>query len=303
MNLIESVCLCGAGFMGWQIGLLCASHGFSVNIFDISKEALAKASGSILEELGKRVESGSINNEMAEMVFSRIQFFDEMRTAVKNVDLVIEAVPERLDIKKQVFANLDKLCDKDAILASNSSSIRISKIEGATDRIDRVLNTHFYNIPWSRSIVELMKGTATSEETMNRVKEFMYSIGITPLTVLKESTGFIFNRVWRAIKRECLHLVDQGVALFEDVDRAWMTINKTPMGPFGMMDRVGLDVVRDIEMVYYNESGDKKDAPPNLLREKVEKGELGVKTGKGFYTYPNPKFQDPNWLTGKTLSS
>ena len=114
----------------------------------------------------------------------------------------------------------------------------------------------------------------------------------------KESTGFIFNRVWRAIKKECLHLVDDGVASHEDVDRAWMIWVDAPTGPFGIMDKVGLDVVRDIEMVYYHESGDESDAPPKLLLDKIERGELGIKTSKGFYTYHNPAFQAPGWLKG-----
>jgi 3-hydroxybutyryl-CoA dehydrogenase len=109
-------------------------------------------------------------------------------------------------------------------------------------------------------------------------------------------TGFIFNRVWRAIKKECLHLVDDGVATHEDVDRAWMIATGGRAGPFGMMDMVGLDVVRDIEMVYYRESGDELDAPPRLLLDKIERGELGIKTGKGFYTHPYPAYQAPGWL-------
>jgi 3-hydroxybutyryl-CoA dehydrogenase len=116
------------------------------------------------------------------------------------------------------------------------------------------------------------------------------------LLVRKESTGFIFNRVWRAIKRESLHLVDDGVASYEDVDRAWMIVMGMSIGPFGLMDMIGLDVVRHIEMVYHRESGDESDAPPRLLLDKIEAGELGVKTGKGFYTYPHPAFQDPAWL-------
>jgi len=144
--------------------------------------------------------------------------------------------------------------------------------------------------------VELMRGTSTSDETMERAHQFAIEIGMVPIKVMKESTGFVFNRVWRAIKRECLHLVDEGVASFEDVDRIWMILYDREIGPFGMMDRIGLDVVRDIEMVYYGESGDERDRPPRLLLEKIERGELGVKTGKGFYTYPEPAFQDPSWL-------
>lgn len=300
MEPIESVCLCGAGFLGWQISLQCASHGVPVRLFDISEEALKRAAEQIRHELKNWTSEGKITPEEVEATLSRLSFHDDMVKAVEGVDLVIEAVPERLDLKREVFAQLDDVCDDATILATNSSSIRISKIEDATGRLDKVLNTHFYNTPWRRSMVELMRGTRTSDETLESVREFMVSIGITPLMVLRESTGFIFNRVWRAIKRECLHLVDQGVASFQDVDRAWMTLYETPYGPFGMMDRVGLDVVRDIEMVYYEESGADRDAPPGMLLEMIGRGELGVKTGKGFYKYPNPTYLEQGFLKGKS---
>jgi 3-hydroxybutyryl-CoA dehydrogenase len=300
MEPIEDVCLCGAGFLGWQISIQCASHGVPVRLFDISEEALERASEHIHQELETWKSEGKITQKGVEATLSRVSFYNDMAEAVGGVDLVIEAIPERLDLKRAVFAQLDRACDDATILATNSSSIRISKIEDATGRLDRVLNTHFYNTPWRRSIVELMRGTGTSDETLERVRLFMISIGITPLMVLRESTGFIFNRVWRAIKRECLHLVDQGVASYEDVDRAWMTLYETPYGPFGMMDRVGLDVVRDIEMVYYEESGAERDAPPGMLLEMIERGELGLKTGKGFYTYPDPAYHEPGFLKGKS---
>jgi 3-hydroxybutyryl-CoA dehydrogenase len=157
----------------------------------------------------------------------------------------------------------------------------------------------FWPLTFHRTaMVELMGGTATTEVTVTQARRFVRSLELTPLLVRKESTGFVFNRVWRAIKKETLHLVDDGVASHEDVDRAWMHFTKMPIGPFGAMDMIGLDVVRDIEMVYYRESGDASDAPPQLLLDKIARGELGLKTGKGFYSYPNPAFQTPGWLKG-----
>jgi 3-hydroxybutyryl-CoA dehydrogenase len=185
------------------------------------------------------------------------------------------------------------------LIATNSSSIKISHIEDVTKHPERVFNMHFYSYPWRRSVLELMKGTRTTDETIETAKVFSQSIGVYPLIVLKESTGFIFNRIWRAIKKESLRVVDTCVASFEDVDRAWMSLYRTEMGPFGMMDRVGLDVVYDIEMVYYEESGDNKDKPQQILQDKIKKGELGAKTGKGFYTYPDPSYMKPGWLHGE----
>ncbi len=296
MDRLERVCVFGAGTLGWQIALQCASHAHPVNLYDLSPEALRNAELKISNELESWVEAGSISAAEKASMVQRVRFEPDPKKAVTGVDLVIEAVPEKLELKRKVFQELDAMCDADTIIATNSSSIRVSLIEDATRRMDRVLNTHFYSNPWRSRIVELMKGRMTSDETMTRVGGFMRSIGMLPLVVRKESTGFIFNRVWRAVKRECLHLVDDGVASYEDVDRAWMSYYGTKMGPFGLMDKVGLDVVRDIENVYYGESGDPRDAPPRLLLDKIERGELGVKTGRGFYSYPNPAFLDPSFL-------
>ncbi len=296
MAAIESVCVVGSGYMGYQIGLQCACNGFPVWLYDVSAEALGPAVESMAAVLDGWVEEGELTAEEKEAIIARVHASDDMEEAVSGADMVIEAVPERLELKREVFGQLDRRCREHTILATNSSSIRVSRIEGATRRLDRVLNTHFYSSPWRSSVVELMRGTATSDETMERVREFMRAIGMIPLTVLRESTGFIFNRVWRAVKRETLHLVDEEVASFEDVDRAWMCLYGSSTGPFGMMDRVGLDVVLDIERVYYGESGDEADRPPRILLEKVARGELGVKTGRGFYSYPDPAYSDPAWL-------
>jgi len=296
MEKIKRVCVAGAGYMGWQIGLQCSSHGFPVVFYDVSKEALERAIRAIVQELGRWTEENKTASEEMSAILGRIRTTVDVREAASDADLVIEAVPERLEVKRKVFGWLDEVCADHTILATNSSSIRVSKIEDATGRPDKVLNMHFYSGPWRRPIVELMRGTSTSDDAMRRAREFAEAIDMIPLVVLRESTGFIFNRVWRAVKRECLHLIDEGVASFEDVDRAWMCLYRTEMGPFGMMDGVGLDVVRDIEMVYYEESGDERDKPPRLLLDKIERGELGVKTGKGFYAYPDPVFRDPSWL-------
>lgn len=297
MDSLRRVCVYGAGTLGWQIALQCAYHGHDVNLFDISDKALENASQRIAAELDQWVVAGEATTEDKLGTLEKINRVSDAREAVRGVDIVIEAVPEKLEIKRSVFKELDAISDSQTILATNSSSIRVSKIEDATTRPDRVLNTHFYSLPWRSRVVELMRGTLTSDHTMSLVERFMRSAGMLPLIVRKESTGFIHNRVWRAVKREVLHLVDEGVASYEDVDRAWMSIYDTEIGPFGMMDRVGLDVVRDIEMVYYSESGADRDAPPKLLLDKIEGGELGVKTGKGFYTYPNPAYLDRDWLS------
>jgi 3-hydroxybutyryl-CoA dehydrogenase len=286
----------GAGTMGAQVALLCAVHGYPVRLYSRSEGTLQQAAQGHAADLDKRLARKELSADEKQRILQRVRYTTDLREAVAAADLVIENVPEQLQLKRETFSLLDRLCPAHTVLASDSSSIRISAIEDATARPERVLNLHFYSPVWRLTMVELMAGTRTSAETMERALQFARSLHLTPLRVLRESTGFVFNRVWRAIKKECLHLVDQGVATHEDVDRAWMIAFGARAGPFAMMDGVGLDVVRDIEMVYYRESGDASDAPPQLLLDKIARGELGVKSGRGFYSYPDPAYQAPGWL-------
>lgn len=290
-----TLCVVGAGTMGAQIALCSAIHGYTVWLVDTSQEALEGAGQRQAEECAER----GIVPEEREAIFGRIHSTTRLQEGAPKADLVIEAIPERLDLKRAMFAQLDRLCPAHTILATNSSSLRVALIEDATQRPDKVLNIHFLTPVQESPMVELMGGTATSSETLEIGRRYALAAGLTPLMVRRQSTGFLFNRVWRAIKKECLRVVDQGIASLQDVDRAWMIHYNRPIGPFGQMDRIGLDVIRDIEMVYYNESGDPSDAPPRLLLDKIERGELGVKTGVGFYTYPDPAFEGADWLRGE----
>ncbi len=297
--VISKVCVVGSGFLGTQIGVLSARSGYTVSMQDVSSDALSGSEKAVDGYIQEWIAEGDISEPDGDDIKQRMSYTVDLTEAVQGAGMVIEAVVERLDVKREVFKKLDVLCDPGVVLATNSSSIKVSLIEDATRHPERVLNMHFYGQPWRRRILELMRGTKTTDEALEAAKVFSYSIGVKPLIVLKESTGFIFNRVWRAIKKESLTVADEGVASFEDVDRAWMSLYDTDMGPFGLMDRVGLDVVRDIEMVYYRESGDPKDKPPRILLNRISRGELGVKTGKGFYTYPNPEYTVPGWLYGE----
>lgn len=295
---IEDLSIVGAGFMGTQIALQCANYGYDVVIVDKSEESIERSRETLDEELD---EWGEVNDEVKkgkQKTKARIKYTTDTEEGVTDADLVIESVPERLDLKKKVFSQLDSICPDETLLATNSSSIKISKIENAVERKEKVLNTHFYPPVWERPMVELMRGSETSEDTIVQTCEFFRGAALTTLMVKKESTGFLFNRVWRAIKRETLHLVDDGVASHEDVDKAWMIFTGMDVGPFGLMDTIGLDVVKDIEMIYYEESGEERDYPPDLLLDKLDEGELGVKSGKGFYEYPEPAYEDEEWLKG-----
>ena len=227
-----------------------------------------------------------------------IQQMDNIEAAIGDSDLVIEAVPEDLNLKLAVWAEIGKKANPNAILATNSSSIPVSRLEKSSGSPERCLNLHFYI---GMNMVDVMEGTRTLPQVLTKGISWVRSLGCIPLTVKKELLGFCFNRVWRAVKREVLGMWANGFVDFRDVDRAWMIFNgmkESPdrFGPFALMDKVGLDVIYDIEMVYYNDSKDPKDHPPKELKEKIERGELGVKSGKGFYLYPDPEYMNPDFL-------
>jgi len=284
--------------MGPQIALRCATHGYMVHLVDISKEALAKAQEKIRAVLEEKTNRGEISANSMQESLSRISYTTDLEKAAAEADFVIEAVLESVKLKRQVFSQLDRVCPPHTILATNSSSIKCSALADATKRPEKVLNTHFLNPVWVRPVIEVMGSSKTSKETIQTAAQLGKSIGLTPITVNGEVTGFVFNRLWRAIKKASLYIVDKGYASFEDVDRAFMIGMPTQDGPFMLMDMVGLDVILAIEEQWYKESGDESDRPPKVLVDKVKKGELGVKTGKGFYQYPNPSFKKPGWLKG-----
>ncbi len=293
---IERVAVIGAGTMGRQIALQIARGGVPVALHDADPAALERARAAQEEFVTGWIAEGRIAAGDREAVFDRLRHEGDLGAAVRDVDLAIEVVPERVEIKRAVFGRLDERLRYGAIIATNSSSIRVSLLEDAVARPERVANFHFYLPVWDHPMVEVGGGTRTDEATLDALTQFARRIGILPLRVRRESTGFIFNRVWRAIKKESLRVVDGAVASHEDVDRAWMIMYGTPWGPFGKMDEIGLDVVKDIEEVYARESGDPADLPPPVLTERVARGDLGRKTGRGFYDYPNPAYAAPDFL-------
>lgn len=295
---IQKVAVVGTGTLGTQIAIQTACFGYTVSAYDIDRESLPRSQAYLLSVIkrtgGKRLPSPEQWGKAAQ----QIRRCDELAEALVDADLVIEAVVEDLSVKRTVFQGIDELAPSRAILATNSSSIPISRIESATARPDRCVNMHFYFPALGTNMVDVMGGTKTTAEVMEACKAWVRSIGCVPLTVKKESFGFCFNRIWHAIKREALHMWAEGYVDFRDIDRAWMIFTGMKQGPFGIMDNVGLDVACDIEMLYYNESKDPRDHPPELLTEMVGKKELGVKAGKGFYSYPDPEYRRPDFLAG-----
>lgn len=296
---ISNVTVIGAGTMGPRIAYRCAVSGFNVKLYDNSAEALKKGMDQIRNWIDTKERESVLTGAEAAAARVRIGSAETMAECLREVDLVIETVSENLDLKRRVFAEIDRLAPKHTLIATNSSSMPCSAIAVVTGRPEKVFNINFSD-PTHDMEVEIMKGQQTANETIIAGERFCRALGMVPIITLKEIMGFTFNRIWRAIKREALHLVDDGYSNFEDIDRAWMLCFGMPFGPFAFMDQIGLDVIRDIEMQYYLASKDERDRPPKILEDLVAEGRLGTKTGKGFYSYPDPVYKDRRWLLKQT---
>jgi 3-hydroxybutyryl-CoA dehydrogenase len=303
---LNTAAVIGAGTMGRQIAALIAGSGRPVHIWDADPAMLAAARERIatetrtLPDLPRYAHHQFRLEPPADLdaLLTRIVVAESLADAVAEADIVIEAVREDLDTKLALFAELSRLAPE-AILTTNSSSLPSSQIAPAVEDPGRFLNTHFFAPVWSRPMVELMGSGATRAEVMEAVERFGKSLGLVTAVVRGDSKGFIINRVWRAVKRESLRVVDEGHADPADVDRLWMLFFGTPYGPFGIMDMVGLDVVADIETSYQKVATDPSDKPSAVLHEKLAEGDLGEKSGRGFYSHPDPEYTRAGWLTGE----
>jgi 3-hydroxybutyryl-CoA dehydrogenase len=270
----------GAGTLGRRIATVYAGGGSDVRIFDLSAEQREVARDYVEEHVAETQQALGLRPARR----GRIEVSDDLREAVAGGWMVIEAVPERIDIKTEVFGDLERMAEPDAILGSNSSSIPSSRMIGKVEHPERVLNTHYQQPPELNS-VELMSCGETDEGVIEALMEKIPQYGLVPFHVRRESDGFVFNRIWAAIKRECLMVVEEGVAPPEDVDRMWEIFTRAGVPPFRLMDRVGLDVVLAIEEHYAAVREGVSEGPRRLLHEYVDRGRLGVKSGRGFYEY------------------
>jgi 3-hydroxybutyryl-CoA dehydrogenase len=294
---IEKVAIVGGGFMGIQIAIVAAKFaGNTVKVYDVSPEAFERARKIEEALLSSQADTGKISELEEAEVKGRIAFLSDLPAALAGADLVIEAVPEVLETKRKVFAELDRLAPPDAILATNSSTMPVSRMEDATRRPEKVVNIHFYPPIEQKNIADLMGGTRTSPEVLEIAEGWVRRLKCLPLKVRKELLGFCFNRVWHAARLEALKMWAGASVDFMDIDRAWMIFTGMPLGPFSMMDGIGLDVVLQVHRFYYEEYKDPFYKPPEELERMVERGELGMKTGKGFYSYPGPAFSKADFL-------
>ncbi|MGE7216311.1 3-hydroxyacyl-CoA dehydrogenase family protein [Priestia koreensis] len=285
MSTIERICVVGAGQMGHQIGMLCALGGYETIIQDVNESALEKAEASLQTIMNKWVLKNKLSEDEKAAAFSRLSFQTSLEKAVKQADFVIEAVVEKLDVKREVFQKLDELAPSHAILASNSSTIVNSLIAEATTRPDKVVNMHFFFPPLVMDCVEVVKSEQTSDETAAKTMEVSKNINRTAVLLQKEISGFIANRILGALQREAVYLYENGYASFEDIDTICRKALNHPIGPFELMDLSGIDVGYFVMQQRYAETNDPLDKPAVCIEEKVKAGELGRKTGKGWYEY------------------
>ncbi len=284
-NNMQNVCVVGAGSMGHQIGMLCALGGCETVIQDVNESSLKKAKEALVYQIDKWVQKGKLTETEKEAAFSRLAFTTNLKEAASNADFVIEAVTEKLDVKRNVFAELDEIVPEHTILATNSSTIVSSLLADVTNRPEKVCNMHFFFPPLVMDCVEVVRSELTSDETAQEAMNLCEKINRTAVLLNKEISGFVANRILGALSKEAVKLYEEGYASFEDIDLICTKALKHPIGPFALMDLSGIDVAYYVNQQRFAETGDPEDKPAKCIEEKVEAGMLGRKTGQGWYTY------------------
>ncbi len=281
---IKRVCIVGIGVMGNGIVQVCAQAGYDTSVVDVSDDLLQRGLGNIKKSLSKFVEKGKLTQEQMNESVGRIKPTTNMKEGAKEADFVIEAVFERDDVKRDIFRQLDEICPSHTILASNTSTIPISLLGSATKRPEKVIGTHFMNpVPLMRG-VEIIKALATSEETLNISLDFIHSLG-KETAVVKDSPGFVTNRIMPLFLNEAAKLYEENLATVEDMDKIVRLSFNWPMGPFQLLDLIGIDTIVDVLEAVYIETGWERYKPVPVLKRMKEVGWTGRKTSKGFYDY------------------
>jgi 3-hydroxybutyryl-CoA dehydrogenase len=274
----------GAGQMGSGIAQVFAQAGIEVVMQDIDEKFIQKGFRAIEKSFKKNIEKEKMTQEECDTFLSRIKGSVNLSEAAKNADIIVEAVVEDIQLKKEVFAGLDKVCPKRTIIASNTSSFSITEIATVTEREDRILGLHFFNPVQVMNLVEIVKGYNTSNETIEVAEVLLKRIGKEPIEA-KDSPGFVVNRILVPMLNDAVFALMEGVATKEAIDKGMKLGCNHPMGPLELLDFVGLDTVLKVMEYYYEEFGDPKYRPCPLLRQMVRAGRVGRKVGKGFYDY------------------
>ncbi|HHO76221.1 MAG TPA: 3-hydroxyacyl-CoA dehydrogenase [Deltaproteobacteria bacterium] len=295
---IKRVLILGAGTMGQQIGLQCAMHGYDVVYYDISQEILDKSLKRIAKLGSWYASIGRLTQEQLQQTLARISATTDPAEAAREADIINESVPENPDIKGKVSAQFNDLCPEHTIFTTNTSMLVPSMFADATGRPDKFAALHFHDLR-ATNVVDVMPHPGTSPEVADLIHEFAKSIGLVVIMLHRENHGYVFNAMLGDLFMSALRLASRNITSVEDIDRAWMGVTLMPMGPFGIMDQVGLNTVWNITEYW---AGRRKDpqaqACADFLKQYVEKGHLGYKTNQGFYSYPDPAYAKPDFLTG-----
>jgi 3-hydroxybutyryl-CoA dehydrogenase len=298
MTPIEEVLVLGAGGIGHEVALQCAMFGYRTTLCDISRDALQAAKAMI--EMRAAALAGRYVPGRPRAIVGRIYFTLELEEAVASADLVSECAPENLELKRGLFARIGALAPPQTIFTTNSSTLVPSQMADATGRPDRFLALHFHKPLWVASLADVMPHPGTRPEVVETVVGFARSLRQRPLLLAKESPSYVFNAMMEAYNAAAFALWINEVASFEDIDRAWMIVQGAKHGPFGAMDAIGLDTMHDIAR---HRADTRNDVGAGIVAERLQRqfldrGLLGVKTGRGFYGYPNPAFAAPEFLSG-----
>ena len=280
---MKKVVVIGGGTMGLDIAQVFARSGYDVVVRDINDEIIQKSEARLNKGLDKLVAKGKMDEAGKKAITDKMTFTTDLNAAA-DADLVVEAAIEKLEIKKSIFADLDKICKPETILATNTSSISITAIAAATQRPDKFIGMHFFNPATVMKLVEVIRGAKTSDETYKTIHDLSVEIGKEPVEV-HEAPGFVVNKILIPMINEAADLLYTGVATAEGIDTAMKLGANHPMGPLALGDLIGLDVCQAIMDTIYNETGDSKYRCSLLIRKMVRAGQLGRKTGVGFFDY------------------
>ena len=281
---MKNITVIGAGTMGNGIAHTFAQKGFNVNLVDISADALEKAINTINKNLDKMVQKEKITKQEKAETLSNLSTFTDIQEGVKNAELVVEAATENVDLKLKIFGQLDTVCNKNTILASNTSSISITEIAVATNRPEKVIGMHFMNPVPIMKLVEVIRGKETSDEVTSTIMQMSKDLGKSPVEV-NDAPGFVANRILMPMINEAIYTLHENISSVEGIDTVMILGMSHPMGPLHLADFIGLDVCLSILKVMHQGFGGKKYTPCPLLIEMVKSGKLGVKSGVGFYDY------------------
>jgi len=295
---ITHVTIAGAGTLGSQIAWQTAFHGFDVTVYDVVEKGLEAARVYHRQYAALFLESRGASRDQVDQAMARLSYTTDLAEAVKDADIVSESIPENIEVKRSFFQKLDKLAPEKTIFTTNSSTIIPGEIAGAVDRPEKFLALHFANGIWDANVAEVMGHPGTDAVVFDQVVEFARAIGMVPVPLHKEHPGYVLNSLLIPFLSAAGSLFVKGVTDFESIDKTWMIATGGRMGPFGIMDIIGLQTIYDIELLLGNKLDDKAmlARAEFFKRNYIDRGKLGVKSGEGFYKYPDPAYSDPGFL-------